>query len=349
MKYVNTRIRVKKVVTEQNQTYLKNYRDLRVVVLGATGFIGRWVARKLSIAGANLCLPTRDPLRAEKIFTNYGVYGKICQFEVSNRQTLRAVYEEFNPSLTFNLTGYGVDRSQQNEQFADEVNVKFVAFLCDLIEMHRDLNWYGQDLINTGTALEYGRTGGDLSEDSKTDPTTLYGRSKLAGTLEFAQKCRLIGLKGATARLFSVYGPGEAANRLLPTLSIASRTVDPVLLTEGKQMRDFVYVEDVAGSLLRLGLVEFPTVGIVNVATGKNTTVREFIETAANELGLKHERLLFGAIPTRDEEMIHEPVNNEYLRNLTGYVPNTTIRDGIRKTLSFVPLLRNINSVSRCG
>lgn len=340
---------MKKDDNESNPTYLKDYRDVRVVVLGSTGFVGRWVARKLSMAGAILYLPTRDPLKARKIFADYGIYGKICEFDLSNNQALEAVYEECSPSLTFNLTGYGVDRTQQDKHLAYEVNVKLVSFLCDLIDRQRDLNWRGQDLVNTGTALEYGTTCGDLSEDSETEPQTLYGRSKLAGTVEFLEKCKLSGLRGVIARLFSVYGPGESPKRLLPTLVQASQTVDPVILTEGNQIRDFVYVEDVASSLLSLGLVSLPTVGIVNVATGKNTTVREFIETAANELGLEHERLQFGAIPTRDEEMIHEPVNNEYLRNLTGFVPNTAIIDGIRKSLSFGPLLRNADSVSRCG
>ncbi|NIP76477.1 MAG: NAD-dependent epimerase/dehydratase family protein, partial [Xanthomonadales bacterium] len=74
-----------------------------------------------------------------------------------------------------------------------------------------------------------------MAEDSVPNPTTLYGRSKLAGTLQFRRACQRTGLRGLTARLFTVYGPGEHPGRLLPSLIEAAETDEPLELTAGLQ------------------------------------------------------------------------------------------------------------------
>jgi nucleoside-diphosphate-sugar epimerase len=71
----------------------------------------------------------------------------------------------------------------------------------------------------------------------------------------------------------------------------------------------------------------------VNLATGRLTSVRSFAETAAQVLSVPPERLEFGAIPTRAEEMEHAEVTVERLRRMIGWVPSTAIEDGIRRTL----------------
>jgi len=99
--------------------------------------------------------------------------------------------------------------------------------------------------------------------------------------------------------------------------------------------RDFVYVEDVAEGLLRLGMTTAPLGSVVNLATGRLTTIREFAETAADVLGMDRNRLKFGALPTREEEMAHMPVSTRKLAELSGWVPQTDIASGVQKTLEF--------------
>jgi nucleoside-diphosphate-sugar epimerase len=198
-----------------------------------------------------------------------------------------------------------------------------------------EVSWPGQRIIHVGSALEYGNAGGDLRENSHCDPTTIYGRSKLAGTQSLSRSCKELGISGVTARLFTVYGPGEEGSRLLPTLIASIAEDQPIELTDGLHTRDFTYVEDVAEALLRLGLAGAVPGEVVNVATGKLTRVREFVSTAASILGLPERRLAFGALPTRPEEMKHEAVNIQRLKELTGWAPPTGIGEGVRKTLLF--------------
>ena len=77
-------------------------------------------------------------------------------------------------------------------------------------------------MIHVGSALEYGTARGNLNELTAPSPTTLYGRSKLAGTLRVCRAARRRGFRAVTARLFTVYGPGEQPGRLLPSLMAAA-------------------------------------------------------------------------------------------------------------------------------
>ena len=146
-----------------------------------------------------------------------------------------------------------------------------------------------------------------------------------------------LSLRAVVARLFMVYGPGEPPHRLTPSLLEAARTREPVALTTGSQLRDFTYVQDVAAGLLRLGRVGEDAAGVVNLATGRSTPVREFAERAAAVLELPPDLLRFGARPDRAGEMVHDPVSIARLQQLTGWRPPTGIERGLRETATFLP------------
>ena len=301
-----------------------NYRGVRVAVLGASGFIGRWVARELSDAGAQTYQVVRN--RA-------GIQGEVIEADLLDTAALINLYRRIRPSITFNLAGYGVDISERDEALAYRINAELPRAICEAASAVRDPSWRGQHVIHTGSAAEYGQAGGTLREDDPALPTSLYGKSKLAGTQALTESCRTLGLPAITARLFTVYGPGEHAGRLLPSLIETSRTDRPLDLTEGLPRRDFTYVEDVADGLLRLGLIEGGIEPVVNLATGRLTEVREFVKTAAGILGIPLANLRFGAIPARPGEMAHDPVALERLQRLLAWTPSVTIAEGIRKSL----------------
>jgi len=308
------------------------YRDIHIVVIGASGFIGRWVARDLAARGARLSLVVRDRLAAEQIFWAYGVHGNVFEADLENLETVTKLLETLKPCMVFNLAGYGMDRSGRDNKSAYQINARLVRVILNSMAKVRNPLWMGQDIVHVGTALEYGIIGGNLCEDSIPHPTTLYGASKLAGTELLKSFCSPYKVKAVTARPFTVYGPGERPGRLLPSLLKSAETRSPLKLTQGEQMRDFIYVEDVAEGLLRLGVC-LPVYGdIVNLATGKLTSVRSFAETAAKIIGIPQHNLLFGEIPPIAEEMHHTEVTTERLQQLTSWLPATGIVEGIRKT-----------------
>ncbi len=308
---------------------LDSYSGVSAAVFGASGFIGQWVARALSANGARLFLVAR---RSETLPTPAGAGSTIVEADLSRQATVRDVIAASRPAIVFNLAGYGVDRSERDERVARTINSDLPLWIAEALATSDENSWDGQRLMHVGSALEYGEIGGDLNESSEPNPTTLYGQTKLAGTLAVQRACEEQGIRAITARLFTVFGAGEHPGRLLPTLLDATTHNEPVALSSGTQRRDFTYVEDVAEGLLRLGTVGSVLPGeIVNLATGLLTEVREFATESARELGIAPQRLHFGAIPTRSEEMQHDPVSVARLRQLLGWVPATGIVEGVRR------------------
>lgn len=313
------------------------YRGVTALVLGASGFIGRWVASELCCQQANVHLVVRNKNIAKEIFAMYDIKGVVVEADLRSTGTLPELFRRIKPSITFNLIGYGVDPTERDEETAYQTNTEMITMIGSAIAQTKDDCWSGQDIIHTGSALEYGTINGDLTEDSIPKPTTAYGKSKLAGTQRLALICRQRQIKGITARLFTVFGPGEHEGRLLPSLLEVVDSTNPVLLSAGMQERDFTYVTDVAKGLLRLGLVNKATPGeVVNLATGRLTSVRSFAEAAAGILGISQDRLKFGAMPTRAEEMQHSAVTIERLRNMTSWQPGTPVESGIQQAVQFI-------------
>jgi len=238
------------------------------------------------------------------------------------------------PTIVFNLAGYGVDPAERDVSVARRINEALPAQLAQRGPDIGSGQWDGQRLHHSGSALEYGTAKGDLREDTVCTPTTLYGSTKLAGTTAIQRQAAANGCQAVTARLFTVYGPGERPGRLLPALLDTARVQKSLELTDGTQQRDFTYVGDVAEGLLRLGVAAIHAGEIVNLATGNLETVRKFAERAADVIGLDKSLLKFGALPTRSEEMSHDPVSITRLRELTGWVPATSIEAGVRLTLA---------------
>jgi nucleoside-diphosphate-sugar epimerase len=142
------------------------------------------------------------------------------------------------------------------------------------------------------------------------------------------------GLRCLTARAFTVFGAGEHAGRLWPTLR-AARGGGLVRLSAGGQSRDFAWADDVAEGLLRLGVSPARPGEVVNLATGVLHTVREFAEQAARVLGIAPEQLVFGAESVRPDEMRVAGVAVDRLRSLTGWMPDANLGDAMRRAVRF--------------
>lgn len=311
-----------------------HYHGVRVAVLGASGFVGRWVAHELCRLGARRSLVVRDRKAARRVFLDHDITGDIFEVDlVRSPQAIGPLLREIQPSVTFNLVSYGVDPSERDEETAYQTNAHLVDEVCKAIAKVQAPEWKGCDMVHVGSASEYGAIGGDLSEDLIPHPTTLYGRSKLQGTQRLAHNCQSTSMEGLTARLFTVYGPGEHPGNLLPSLFETARTGLPLELTVGRQERDFTYVSDVVEGLLRLGVTQGNQGDVVNLATGVLTTVHRFAKVAAHLLGLPPEHLRFGIDPVHSQGFVHQPATLSRLRKLTGWVPSTGIAEGVCRTM----------------
>jgi len=292
-----------------------SYSKQRVVVLGAAGFVGRHVVRALTKRGAEVTGVDRPGCGAAHV-----------GLDVTRPDDLDTLLERTKPTHVFNLAGYGVLPDQLDEVLARALNADLPGHLCAALADRNAV------LVHVGSAFEYGGVGGTLDEDGPAEPPSLYARTKLEGTLAVQRWGAQRGLRAVTARLFTVYGPGEQTHRLLPSLLRCAQTGEVLSMTAGEQERDFTYVGDVAEGLCRLGLSQGPPGEVINLATGMLSSVRRFVEVATGVLSIPAGQLSFGAIPSRPDEMAHEPLTLTRLRRRVGWVPRTGIEDGVRLT-----------------
>lgn len=268
-----------------------------LLLLGASGFLGGALRARLGPPAA-LHAPTRRDL------------------DLLDLAALEHTVRTERPSRVVNCAGYGVRPGQEDPALADAINRQLPAWLA---------RHAGCPVLHLGSVAEL--PGPEVPETaSHAESHTLYGRTKHAGTRA------VVEAGGTVARLFSVYGPGEPAHRLLPSLVRAAAQGTALELTDGAQRRDFTFVDDVVEALA--ALAERPLAGVVNVATGRLTTVRAFAEEAARQLRLPAAALRFGALPTRANELTHLPPPVERLRAHLGTVPSTTVAHGIRRSLA---------------
>jgi UDP-glucose 4-epimerase len=302
------------------------YQGAPVLILGASGFIGSWVVRVLARQGAQLHLASRRALDPD--VRALAASGQ--RLDLLANGAVEELVRQTAPRWIFNLAGYGVDPREQDETLSSRVNAELP---CRLARAARRQAERGPiTIVHAGSMAEYGPVAGKVREDLTPNPTTLYGRTKLAGTLALSDACRDGVLHGVTARLFMVYGPGERPGRLFPSLLETARSRHPLDLTAGTQRRDFTFVEEAAEGLVRLGATQSRGEP-VNLATGRLQSVREFAEATASILGIPPGLLRFGALPSNVHDLGHGEVVIARLKRLTSWSPSLSIEQGIRRSL----------------
>jgi nucleoside-diphosphate-sugar epimerase len=286
-----------------------------VLVVGAAGFLGAHVCAAFGRAGARVHALGPTLAEVERVGRDHGVALTPAVGLLADAEQTAQLVDGIAPDVIVNCAGYGVRPGEDDPLLLSRVNCDVPAWLA--------AHCGSAALLHVGSGAEYGDVGGHLPEDGPAHPVTPYGAAKLAGTRAVLEAAR-----GAVTviRPFTVYGHGEAAGRLLPSLMAAAHAGTEVRLGDGLARRDFTHVGDVAEALVRLADAPCAEAEIVNVATGVLTSVRAFVETAADELGLPRSRLRFGALPPGRFDVELDRVTVERLRRRVAWTPSTTPR-----------------------
>jgi nucleoside-diphosphate-sugar epimerase len=190
----------------------------------------------------------------------------------------------------------------------------------------------GVRFVGVGSSAEYDP--GDVpcvEDETPIRPATIYGKCKAAFWLAAQAAAQLHGFSAAWGRVFLPYGPGDPAQRLVPTVLASLRAGKPVQTTHGAQQRDFIYAPDAADLLVRLLSSEEP--GAFNVGTGHATTIRSVVEYLASQCG-RPELLQFGAIEPPAGEPPVLVADMIKVRDRLGWTAATSILTGLDRALA---------------
>lgn len=255
--------------------------DYKVLVLGATGFVGRHIITALgAISGISVITAGRST-HSDYHLDLMAVDGvDISGFD-----------------LIINAAGYGVVKTETELDVMTQVNYLGPAALYS--QLSSPTRW-----LQIGTAFEYDLSLSALTEETRCVPKTHYGISKWM--MSHFLMTQQLPHHYCIVRPFAMFGPYEADSKIIPYLIQAQRHKETVKLSSGIQSRDYVYVRDVAEWLARLcmrWLRNESLPPIINVGSGIPRTLRLISESLAEAIPDFDSRYWgWGEIPSRSGE-----------------------------------------------
>jgi nucleoside-diphosphate-sugar epimerase len=236
--------------------------------------------------------------------------------------------ERVRPTHLLHLAWY----AEHGRFWTSTENVRWVEASLGLLRAFGDFG--GERAVIAGTCAEYDwSTGGRCIEDvTLLAPSTLYGSCKHALRIAAQAWSSEVGIEFAWGRIFLVYGPGEHAGRLVPSVAKAVLGGQPALCSHGRQLRDFLHSADVADGFA--ALLDSRVCGAVNIGSGEPTSIGELVECVASAAG-RPDLLRLGAIPAREGEPMELVADVGRLRDEVGWAPSLTVAEGIGQTVDW--------------
>jgi dTDP-6-deoxy-L-talose 4-dehydrogenase (NAD+) len=252
---------------------------LRILITGATGFIGRHVIDYLLSLGKHELITTAKESK-EGAVTICPALKNTDYISKNLNETEKNYYSFFNkPDKVIHLSWEGLPH--YNELFHVERNLPLnYHFIKNMIENGLS------DITITGTCFEYGFQDGCLNEEMPAAPVTAYGLAKdtLRKFIELLHNTYRFDIKWV--RLFYLYGQGQGQKTLWGQLEEAAKNNQKEFnMSLGEQLRDYIPIEQAAENISKIALQNDIT-GIINCCSGKPVSVRRFVENYFNERGI---------------------------------------------------------------
>jgi len=306
-----------------------NWKNRRVLVTGATGFIGSHLARRLVQEGARVHILLRKKAAAWRI-ADLSDQLITEEADLTDSAALQQRLSRCPAEVIFHLAGY-VDVSRSWNPVGPLIQNNIIGTI-NLLAALRDTGF--EAFLYPGTSEEYGNTPPPLCEAQRESPISPYSFSKLAGTAFCQMAAKTFDLPITVLRLFPTYGPYQEGSMLIPAAIRELLAGREFRMTHGEQRRDFIYVDDVVEAFLRAGSCPRARGEVFNVGSGVPRRVRDVIDIITRHIGAEC-RVLRGAIPFRKGEGDECYSDNQKIREFTGWEPKISLEEGLRITVAW--------------
>ena len=295
---------------------------MKILITGATGFIGSHVAAALVDAGHKLICLKRSSSKLDRC-TSY-------QREVIWLDTDSSGWQEkvisLKPEAMVHCAWSGVTAAERDDWL---VQAKNVTVFAELLRIAADSAT--ERIIALGSQAEYGTFNGRIDESHPTNSNSAYAAAKLACLAFLETFARQKKISYAWLRLFSVYGPGEGEEWLIPSLIRQFRAGKAPQLTPCEQRYDYLHVADLAAAIVA-ATTRNDTSGVYNLTSNTSTPLRQVVEkvhryTASNIAPV------FGVLPYRPNQTMHMEGDSTKFYHTFAFAPRISLDEGLRQTV----------------
>lgn len=265
----------------------------RILVTGATGFVGNYVISELLHTGHDIIATSFNKDKAAK--QDWYQKCDYIPFDLSSLNPDKNYYRFFkSPDLLIHLAWEGLPNYKADFHVMENLPRHF-AFLKNLVQNGL------KDISITGTCFEYGMQDGELSEGMPAMPSNAYAIAKNDLRLLLNGFAEIMPFDLKWIRLFYMYGRGQNPASLLSQLESAIQRGDTVFnMSPGDQLRDYLPVQKVAEYIVRIALQDKVT-GIINCCSGLPITIKQLVLEYLQQKGVTME-LNLGHYPYSDIE-----------------------------------------------
>jgi UDP-glucose 4-epimerase len=288
--------------------------DQRVLVTGASGFLGSHLCSRLLAAGAEVHAVSRTARRSADARLRWWTA------DVEDLDATRGLVASVKPERVFHLGG--VINGAPDLAL---VLPTYHSLVTSTVNLLSAIATAGCQRVVLVGSLEEPTEGAD-----EICPTSPYGAAKWAASAYGRMFGRLFGVPVVIARTHMAYGPGQPTWKLIPSTILALVRGEPPRLSSGRRPLDWVYVDDVVEGLLlaagRPGLE-----GTVELGSGTLTPIREVVARLV-ELVAPSIQPVFEALPDRPRAA-ERAADVAATRARLGWAPRTSLDDGLARTV----------------
>ena len=293
----------------------------KILIIGGTGFLGYHLAKNaLKKNWKVFSLSINKPKKK-----NFLKKVKYIYCDITNKNNLKKKIKG-NFSLVVNAGGY-IDHLNRRNVF--ETHLLGFKNLCDLFQKKKI-----DCFVQIGSSVEYGNLPSPHYENLNKKPTTsFYAKSKYLASEHGLKLFKKNNFPITVLRVYQAYGPNQKKDRLIPSLIESCLKNNEFPCTEGTQLRDFVFVDDVVDSILKCYKNKKAKGQILNIGSGKPKKIRQIINLVKKLVGFGRPK--FGKIQVRSDENFKLYPSTSKAKKILNWRPKISLRKGILKTVKF--------------
>ncbi len=302
-------------------------RSKPALVTGGAGFIGKHLVRDLFQKGFEVAVIDRIPRPRDFPSSNRLVYHRADLNGTSSRW--RAKPGTIIVHLAANTS---VQESVQRPLLTVRANIEAT---CRMLDLARKVD--SERFLFASTAAIYGDRRSSCRETDTPAPASPYASSKLASEYYCKVYTRLYGIPTVVLRYFNVYGPGQSklyAGVITRFVNEALLRKPPIIFGNGRQTRDFVFIDDVIRATVSSLTRAVPGGTILNIGTGRATSIVSLARHVLKAFNLRNLRLIHA--PPRVGEIRHSQANISAARAKIGFRPRYQLAKGLPPTIEWL-------------